>query len=187
MHFPASDVRTKAGTKAFFVQAATVLLFCLLVVGAGSSAAQLPTAAPTTTLTLPTLAEVAAYNAARTPQISVTLAAGSTPITVATGDGILTPIFLPSSPTPVVIVLTYPSGGAGQVVWVQMLQGGTLTAIGPDGKTYDGSRGFFLTLGALNSVAFTYQAPNNASTYQVLTRFSNVLTVLPFTVSAPAQ
>ena len=50
----------------------------------------------------------------------------------------------------------------------------------------DGSQGFFLTLDANAMATFNYQAPNRSGTYQVLTRFSNVKTILSFLVPDPA-
>ena len=67
-----------------------------------------------------------------------------------------------------------------------MLGTGTLTADDGAGHTYDGSKGFFLTLDANAMATFNYQAPNASGTYQVLTRLENVATVLPFFVPDPA-
>lgn len=80
------------------------------------------------------------------------------------------------------VVLLYPGVTTNQLVWVQPLRGGTLTATDGAGHTYDGSSGLFLTLGAGGSITFAYQAPNQSGTYQVLTRFSNVKTTLTFRV-----
>ena len=86
----------------------------------------------------------------------------------------------------VAVVLTYDPSRAGEMVWVQMLGTGTLTADDGAGHTYDGSQGFFLTLDANAMATFNYQAPNVGGTYQVLTRLENVATVLPFLVPDPA-
>lgn len=178
---------------------------------------------PVVTITpgIPNVSEMEAYNAARTPQVSVTLGTVATPttstntITSGAGSpatatirpavlgGACTLITLPaatkskrprssasasSTTQPIAtVVLTYNSGNAGQLVWVQALRGGALTATDEDGKTYDGGKGFFLTLDASGVGTFAYQAPDADGTYQVFTRFSNVVTTLPFVVpdSAP--
>lgn len=82
----------------------------------------------------------------------------------------------------VTVVLNYSGSFAGQPVWVQMLRGGTLSATDDSGTTYDGTQGFFLTLNAEGTATFSYQAPDASGTYQVLTRFSNTMTILPFVV-----
>ena len=92
----------------------------------------------------------------------------------------------PQAQTTATVVLTYTAGYAGQLVWVQAMRGGTLTATDAAGQTYDGNRGFFLTLDAAGTATFKYQAPNTSGSYQVLTRFSNVITALPFLVPDPA-
>ena len=170
-------------------------------------------------------AVVAAYNAARTPQVNVAVAATAPSSTNAASgplarqvaaaqtaaqriqpfvqNGLGTLVQLPaaarakpssfgtsstngsatSNPQPVVtVLLTYSPLCVGQLVWVQMLQGGTLTAAAGAGHTYDGTNGFFLTLDANGMATFNYQAPNASGTYRVFTRFSNVPTTLPFLV-----
>ena len=168
---------------------------------------------------LPSAADFAAYNAARTPTVNITLnpvatggvspsgaaRSAAAPVQQAAQREVSTQITLPPAPPakstasragataassnsqPVAtVLLTYDSSGAGNAVWVRMLRGGTLTATDSTGKTYDGSRGFFLTLDASGTATFNYQAPNASGTYQVLTRFSNVATPLTFTVPDPA-
>lgn len=188
-----------------------------------------PTAPPgdtpviTITPGVPSAAEMAAYNAARTPQVTATLSAATTPASGASStgspaasrpasaiqpritNGACAIITLPAAAVvgsktarnsaadaspqaqPVTtVVLTYTAGYAGQLVWVQMMRGGTLTATDTAGQTYDGSQGFFLTLDASGTAIFKYQAPNTSGTYQVLTRFSNMVTTLRFLVPEPA-
>jgi len=84
------------------------------------------------------------------------------------------------------VSLSYDPSHAGEVVWVQMLGTGTLTADDGGGQIYDGSQGLLLTLDANAMATFNYQPPTVSGTYQVYTRFENVATVLPFFVPDPA-
>lgn len=169
-----------------------------------------PSGTPRLTITpgVPSAAQIEAYNAARTPQVAVTLGTAITPVgetvsaiqpkitngacalitlrpAAATGSkasrAAAASTELQGQPL-ATVVLTYPAGNAGQTVWVQATHGGTLTATDDAGQTYDGSQGFFLTLNASGAAAFSYQAPDASGTYQVFTRFSNVVTALPFLV-----
>ena len=146
---------------------------------------------------LPDPSVTAAYTAARTPLVGVALGnvinAVAAAIQQAVQGGVCTQItLLPPAKTsasaqPVAtVVLTYNPSRAGELVWVQMLGAGTLTADDGAGHTYDGSQGFFLTLDVNAMATFRYQAPNVSGTYQVLTRIDNVATTLPFFVPDPA-
>ena len=171
----------------------------------------------TVTPGLPSAADLAAYNAARTPQATVVLTPVSTPgsttaavnkTTASTAlsaqGGVFSQIKLPAAPSPngnktsrtstasssqpvATVVLAYNATWAGQVVWVQVLNGGTLTAADDSGIQYTAGDGFLLMLSTEGATTFNYQPPAVSGTYQVLTRLDNVTTTLPFLVPDAGQ
>ena len=185
------------------------LLFCGLVAGWSLVLAATTTAQTAVVPGVPSLADMDAYVLARTPLLDVSLSTdsvGAAALHLVAEGGVFQPLtLLPAplvrggvshtagstsagNPQPVAkVTLTYAALGLEPLVWVQMAQpGGVLSATDSTGKVYSGEHGFFLTLGAAGQVTFTYQAPNVGSTYQLLTRFDNVTTVVRFRVPHPA-
>ncbi len=209
------------------------MLTSIAFVWAASLQAQTATPAPTpadgsapqitVTPGVPSQADIAAYNAARTPLASVvlgtsptatltgtssakaqTLAAINTVQPVATG-GVFTQIDLSaaavsrpkkgrtsaangtsgSPPALATVTLTYTADRAGDAIWVQPLEGGTVSVVDDTGKTIASNDGFLLEIGETGTTSFYFQAPAASSTYQVLTRLDNVATVLAFLVPDP--
>lgn len=91
-----------------------------------------------------------------------------------------------SAPPVATVTLTYGVGCAGQEVSIQPLNGGTLTASDANGKICTApADGFSIIVATDGTLTFNYQPPATTGTYQVLTRYDNVTTTLPFLVADP--
>lgn len=144
-------------------------------------------------------ATTAAYNAARTPVASIAFAVsgGVSTLTEAIQPvlqgGVSTQISLPllsqklgSGSASATVTLNYGVARTGQLVWVQVLHGGTLTAVDDAGKFHTASNGgFIMSINVLGTIIFTFQAPPVSDIYRVYTRLENVATTLQFEVSDP--
>ena len=175
----------------------------------------------TTSPGVPSQADLAAYNAARTPQATVVL--GTPPTTSTTSSvnaqvtaaintvqpaatgGVFTQVDLRAAavsrprkggtsgangtsgtlPALATVTLTYTVDRAGDAIWGQPLNGGTVSVVDGAGKTITSNNGFALEIGPAGTTSFCFQAPAASSTYQVLTRLDNVATVLAFLVPDP--
>lgn len=90
-------------------------------------------------------------------------------------------------PPAALVRLQYDAERSGSLVWVQTMDGGTLTAVDAEGVTHTAAGGFYLEINALGFLEFTFQAPGQSDRYQVFTRLDNVVTTLPFTVLSPGD
>lgn len=90
-----------------------------------------------------------------------------------------------SLPALATVTLTYTADRAGEAIWVQPLNGGTVSVVDDSGKTIVSTDGFMLEIGTASVISFCFQAPAVSNTYQVLTRLDNVPTVLDFLVPDP--
>ena len=149
------------------------------------------------------VSDPAAYSAALTPSVSLTLATaaattnamGANNLAAAVAPPVLqgrayTATELPLSSSghapAAVVTLSYGAAQAGQTVWVQPLRGGTCTVAGVNGSAVFG-HGLAVTLDATGSAVLTFQPPDTPGIYKVLTRLLNVNTFLPFIVPRPGS
>lgn len=87
-----------------------------------------------------------------------------------------------AAPPAASVTLQFDPVRAGQLVWVQTLDGGTVSALDADGATVYAQGGFDLEISSAGTVAFIYQAPAIGGHYQVVARLEDVPTVLSFDV-----
>ena len=90
-----------------------------------------------------------------------------------------------AAPALATVTLSYDASRAGSVVWVQALGGGTLSTLDENSHPITATDGFALVIGPTGTLTFSFQAPVNPNTYQVLTRLDNVKTTLSFLVPDP--
>ncbi len=158
-----------------------------------------------------------AYNALRTPSISLTLGKlvkGSLAAKLAKlnalADGSDTPavpgLIQPQSrngvfdevslgyldgsgkpPAPVNVTLQFIAARAGATVWIQPLDGGAILGQDADGNPISSPGGCAGVLDASGQLVFGYQALALPGRYQVLVRLDNVSTILPFIIQDPSQ
>lgn len=106
----------------------------------------------------------------------------------ARGSSSSTPAGSAPPPTPATVTLNYSLDRAGDLVWVQALNGGEITATDDTGKVYRADNeagGLMLTINNAGAVAFTFQALAASDVYRVYTRLDNVATTLLFEVPDP--
>lgn len=85
------------------------------------------------------------------------------------------------------IALQFDASQAGETVWVQPLDGGSILTQDIDGNPVSSPAGCTFALDASGQVAFSYQALALPGRYQVLIRLGNVSMMLPIVIPDPNQ